>query len=366
MDRERRVQVVLGEAGPGAEMLRFVLEGEGFDIIGLASSDEELERVVRSARPSVIVLGAGISATAALDAKERAHGARLVVVWPEGVAAVIAEERVDPHSVIDDLGDAVRSASLKAAVPEPVIRAPELLPDAAEIGKLRTAFRVPALVAPTEDEGTDAVRIDGSLRRVLMAVATSILVLTSLTTIAVAMPNALVLFSGGREPRPSPSAVAPSPSSGHTSIVDPQQSRTGSDEPSAGSHSPCQPGKGPTNRGKPSTDRKADRDHSKACRTGGEKGDGHSDGEKRGGRPVAPGHQGKGHSNGEKKGGRPVAPGHQGNQGRGPNADRAGGSADKSYKPDTHEEAKGESNGKQPDTGAPRRQEGSRAGTPNS
>src|SRR5687768_12130152 len=107
MDQERRVQVVLGEAERTDGLLRFVLEAEGFDMVGLASNDEELSRVLRGARPSVVVLDGGISATAALEARERADGAALVVVWPEGVSAVLAEERVEPSMAIEDLGNAV-------------------------------------------------------------------------------------------------------------------------------------------------------------------------------------------------------------------------------------------------------------------
>ena len=69
IDRERRVQVVLGEA-ERTGILRFVLEGEGFDIVGMASTDEELERVLLGARPSVIVLDGGISVAAALEARD--------------------------------------------------------------------------------------------------------------------------------------------------------------------------------------------------------------------------------------------------------------------------------------------------------
>ena len=46
MQRERRVQVVLGEAERADGLLRFVLEAEGFDLIGMASNDEELARVL--------------------------------------------------------------------------------------------------------------------------------------------------------------------------------------------------------------------------------------------------------------------------------------------------------------------------------
>ena len=69
MDHQRRVQVVLGEAERTDGLLRFVLEAEGFDIVGLASDDHELVRVLRGARPAVVVLDGGISAAAAVEAR---------------------------------------------------------------------------------------------------------------------------------------------------------------------------------------------------------------------------------------------------------------------------------------------------------
>ena len=76
MGPERRVQVVLGEAERDDGLLRFVLEAEGFDLVGLASSDEELDRVLRGARPSVVVLDGGISAAAAFRRSRVRRGRR--------------------------------------------------------------------------------------------------------------------------------------------------------------------------------------------------------------------------------------------------------------------------------------------------
>ena len=192
MDHDRRVQVVLGEAERTDGLLRFILEAEGFDIIGLASDDEELARVLRGARPAVVVLDGGISAAAALEARQRVAGAALVVVWPDGVSAVIAEERVDPDEVIEDLGDAVRRAvrhadrRVEREQPDELIRVPDV-PDVAP------AFvRDPAIL---DDLPTPYVqRARGA--QLLVAVATWVLILTAFTTIAIAVPNALGLFSG--------------------------------------------------------------------------------------------------------------------------------------------------------------------------
>jgi hypothetical protein len=205
MDHQRRVQVVLGEAERTDGLLRFVLEAEGFDIVGLASDDHELVRVLRGARPTVVVLDGGISATAALEAREGSHGAALVVVWPDGVSAAIAEERVDPYEAIADLGDAVRRAVHRAEL--------NGLAERREAERREALIRIPEArdVAPTIVRGVPRVRRErptqtrsrGRRAQLLVAAATWVLVLTALTTIAIAVPNALGLFPGRGGAHPS-------------------------------------------------------------------------------------------------------------------------------------------------------------------
>ena len=205
MDHQRTVQVVLGEAERTDGLLRFVLEAEGFDIVGLASDDHELVRVLRGARPAVVVLDGGISASAALEARERSHGAALVVVWPDGVSAAIAEERVDPYEAIADLGDAVRRAAHRAELNGQAERR--------EAERRAALIRIPEArdVAPTIVRGVPRVRRErptparsrGRRARLLVAAATWMLVLTALTTIAIAVPNALGIFPGRGGAHPS-------------------------------------------------------------------------------------------------------------------------------------------------------------------
>jgi len=205
MDHQRRVQVVLGEAERTDGLLRFVLEAEGFDIVGLASDDHELVRVLRGARPAVVVLDGGISVAAALEARKRSHGASLVVVWPDGVSAVIAEERVDPYEAIADLGDAVRRAARQAELGGHAERR--------EAERREMLIHIPEArdVAPTIVSGAARVPFDrptrarsrGRRARLLVAAATWMLVLTALTTIAIAVPNALGLFPGRGGAHPS-------------------------------------------------------------------------------------------------------------------------------------------------------------------
>ena len=205
MDHQRRVQVVLGEAERTDGLLRFVLEAEGFDIVGLASDDHELVRVLRGARPAVVVLDGGISAAAAVEARERSHGAALVVVWPDGVSAAIAEERVDPYEAIADLGDAVRRAARQAELGGHAERR--------EAERREILIHIPEArdVAPTIVRGVPRVRRErptparsrGRRARLLVAAATWMLVLTALTTIAIAVPNALGIFPGRGRAHPS-------------------------------------------------------------------------------------------------------------------------------------------------------------------
>lgn len=200
MDHQRRVQVVLGEGERTDGLLRFVLEAEGFDIVGLASDDHELARVLRGARPAVVVLDGGISVAAALEARQRSDGAALVVVWPDGVSAVIAEERVDPYEAIADLGDAVRRAAHHVELGEEGERreAPIRIPDAPDVAPtiVHGLVRVP-------NDGPTRERSRGRRAQLLVAAATWMLVLTALTTIAIAVPNALGLFPGRGGAHPS-------------------------------------------------------------------------------------------------------------------------------------------------------------------
>ncbi len=180
-----RVQVVLGEAERADGLLRLVLEDEGFDILRVAADDRELARVLRSCRPSVIVLDGGISALAALRARE-ASSAPLVVVWPDGVAAALAEERVDPRLIMEDLGDAVRRASVRAESPDAA-----LAPGA-------TRQRL-----PVEADRPGTARRGRRRRDLLVAAAVWLVALTALATIAAAVPTALEVITGQGRPRSS-------------------------------------------------------------------------------------------------------------------------------------------------------------------
>jgi hypothetical protein len=203
MEPQRRVQVVLGEAERDDGLLRFVLEAEGFDLVGLASSDEELERVLRGARPSAVVLDGGISAAAALRARETLEDAALVVVWPDGISAVLAEERVEPSLVIEDLGDAVRRAVDRVRPPIDPVLVLDADDDTTVVVAQTHADLPPTLMPVSTPTPGSKPRRAGRRMQVLVAAATWFLVITALTAIATAVPHVMDTFRGGRSERPS-------------------------------------------------------------------------------------------------------------------------------------------------------------------
>jgi CheY-like chemotaxis protein len=206
---ERRIQVVVGEAEPDAGWLRFVLEGEGFDVVGAASSDDELDRVLRGARPSVIVVDAGISALAAARALRRATEAALIVVWPEGVVAPLAEECVRPAAVVDRLGEAVRWAAGTVATREPPVDVAE------ELGRAIRAWRREEPLTAPVGPPCSFEPVEGPRRRrgrgVLVLAATWILILTVLATLAVSVPKVMRERDPDRPSEPRPTVVVRPP-----------------------------------------------------------------------------------------------------------------------------------------------------------
>ena len=287
MEPHGRVQVVLGEAERADGLLRFVLEAEGFDLVGLASNDEELERVLRGARPSVVVLDGGISAAAALHARECLEDAALVVVWPDGVSSVLAEERVEPNLVIEDLGDAVRRAADRLRQPiEPIV--PIVVPDAEDDGAgvvLVESVRTDPPPAPLSRPEVRRRRpwLRGRKMQILVGATTWFLAITALAAIATAVPHVVDTFRGGRSPRLSPS-VTTEPQSRTDTTSDQTSGEEQQDrcaDPVSGEGNVTAPGNGTPVR-------------AQGCRP--EKADGrNTDG---GGRPDDPGSQGNGGASG--------------------------------------------------------------------
>ena len=277
MEPQRRVQVVLGEAERADGLLRFVLEAEGFDLVGMASSDEELARVLRGAHPSVVVLDGGISAAAALDARERVGDAALVVVWPDGVSAVIAEERVEPSMVIEELGDAVRRAADRILTPiEPVV-VPEAEADEPVV--------IVDAVLPDPSPPPPTRRRRGRRMQTLIAAATWFLVLTSLAAIATAVPQVVNTLRRGATEHPSP-MTTPDP----TRRVDEPSDGPSTETPEEGQQNRCDDAVN----GNANDRSNGNGVRAQGCPSGG-RGAGTGN---QGGRPEDPGSQGNGGSSG--------------------------------------------------------------------
>jgi hypothetical protein len=102
------VRVVVGETGSRKEgLLTFVLEGEGFDVVGSAENVEDLSRLVTIHRPDVVVLDDGIGVTAVGLVRETMPTAKVVLVWPGAVVPIGGDARVEPADVARDLGPAI-------------------------------------------------------------------------------------------------------------------------------------------------------------------------------------------------------------------------------------------------------------------
>ena len=88
-------------------LLRFVLEGEGYQVVAEATNAAELGRVLAVHRPDLVVLDDGIGAMAVGMTREMVPAAKIVLVWPRDVVPVGGDTRVDPSDVLRELGPAV-------------------------------------------------------------------------------------------------------------------------------------------------------------------------------------------------------------------------------------------------------------------
>jgi hypothetical protein len=118
---ETVVRVVLAEAdAPGS--LHYLIEAEGFRILGCASDDVELRRVLeQDLRPDVIVLDGDVSASAVLVARETSPSSHVIVIWPDGVRLPSAAQRVPPRLVYEQLGPTIRRLAGGRQLPEPIV-----------------------------------------------------------------------------------------------------------------------------------------------------------------------------------------------------------------------------------------------------
>jgi hypothetical protein len=126
-------RVVLAEVdAPGS--LHYLLEAEGFQVVGCAGDDEELGRVLgQDLRPDVVVLDADIVATSSLVARELAPEAHLIAIWPDAVQPPPGGERISPRQVYEELGPAIRRHMDRRSVAVPVIALPATEPVMASV-----------------------------------------------------------------------------------------------------------------------------------------------------------------------------------------------------------------------------------------
>ena len=104
----RRIRIVVGEGRTAQRgLLRFVLEGEGFDVIGEATGSADLSGVIQEKRPDVVVLDDGIGVMAVSMVHEVAPDTKIVLVWPAAVVPIGGDARVEPAKILKDLGPAV-------------------------------------------------------------------------------------------------------------------------------------------------------------------------------------------------------------------------------------------------------------------
>ncbi|MGE5227746.1 MAG: response regulator transcription factor [Planctomycetaceae bacterium] len=106
--QQGRARVVVGEGRAARKgLLRFVLEGEGFDVVGEAPDAAELAKLLAVEQPDVVVLDDGIGVTAVQLTHEVAPSAKVVLVWPGAVVPIGGDARVEPSEVLRGLGPAV-------------------------------------------------------------------------------------------------------------------------------------------------------------------------------------------------------------------------------------------------------------------
>jgi hypothetical protein len=106
--KDRSVKIVVAEGPNGRNgLLRFVLESEGYDVVGEASSAPDLARALKTHDPDVVVMDDGIGATAVSMTHDLAPDAKVVLIWPEAVVPIGGDAAVEPSAVLRRLGPTV-------------------------------------------------------------------------------------------------------------------------------------------------------------------------------------------------------------------------------------------------------------------
>jgi hypothetical protein len=105
----RRIKIVVGEGRTAQQgLLRFVLEGEGFEVARETRTIADLAIAVAEEQPDVVVLDDGIGVVAVSMVHEAVPQTKIVLVWPSAVVPIGGDARVEPAKILGDLGPAVR------------------------------------------------------------------------------------------------------------------------------------------------------------------------------------------------------------------------------------------------------------------
>jgi hypothetical protein len=88
-----------------------MLERDGFEVVGDASSTSQLARILTDEQPDIVVLDDMIGVDAVEVATEIAPDARLVVIWPAAVMPIAGAVRVEPSEVATTLTATVALAA---------------------------------------------------------------------------------------------------------------------------------------------------------------------------------------------------------------------------------------------------------------
>jgi hypothetical protein len=126
-----RIRVMVGEGmSTRKDLFRFVLENEGYDVVAEARSTLELAQKIVVHRPDVVVLDEGIDASAVGMLREVLPSAKVILVWPRGVAAIGADARLEPDEVMTSLGSTIARVMGRGSViapPRPRVAGPDVI-----------------------------------------------------------------------------------------------------------------------------------------------------------------------------------------------------------------------------------------------
>jgi two-component system, chemotaxis family, chemotaxis protein CheY len=115
---DEQIKIVVAEGAEDRGLLRFVLEGEGFEVVAEVTNGAELVRVAEAEQPDVVVLDEAIGSNAISMTRAVSPSAKVVLVSNEERAEAGVDGWVAQPLVVRNLGIAV----LRACAIEPTAR----------------------------------------------------------------------------------------------------------------------------------------------------------------------------------------------------------------------------------------------------